>query len=302
MEDIIDKLLKGGPDYDEAIRQIQSSPELAAWLLKQQQEAEAGKTTAKVGAALELLKNAGFTAASLGQIAKANQGVRQLTPPAIPAVPGLSPEVSNALYEAQRGVNTDAALSPVRQGIQDAYTESLNQAANISGGQAGAYQSLAGLANVQRMKAQLGLAPVAAELTMQNQSNINDLLGLRLQERQNQFENQYYNTNMAMGQYDKDAAAVGALGAQGRTNLYDALGRLGDATAQYSPYLQTPQPATQNDSEAAYYESRGFPSNWDQTPSFFDSKEVDDYMKRVREQNILNLSDNPYYNPYTRIG
>lgn len=214
---------------------ITSSPahaERTKQLLAQQ---EAGQLQGRLSESIGLLRNLGLTAIAIDQVATANR--QQVQRPSIPAVPGLSPELSQRLYEAQRGtVDPNAVLNPARQEIQDAYTGALNQAQIASGGNAGSYQAMSNLANIERMKASLGLAPLAQNVKLQNQQVLNDLTGQRVQERQNMFQNQLGASQMAFDQYGQDAAAVGALGQAGRTNLVDASGRVADSMSGLSQY------------------------------------------------------------------
>lgn len=201
-------------------------------LLAQQQ---AGQLQGKLGETLGLLQNLGLTAIAIDQIATANR--QQLQRPSVPAVPGLSPELSQRIYEAQRGVaDPTAVLNPARQEIQDAYQSALGQAQIASGGQAGSYQAMANLANIERMKAALQLGPLAQNVKLQNQGVLNDLTGQRVQERQNMFQNQLGASQMAFDQYGQDAQAVGMLGQAGRTNLVDAMGRVGESMTGLSQY------------------------------------------------------------------
>ena len=141
------------------------------------------------------------------------------------------------MYEARQGVmNPNAILDPAKQEIQNSYLGA--QAANqlASGGQAGALQGMNQVANLQRMQANLGLAPIAQEVKMQNQQNYNSLLGQRINETQNQFQNQTSNYGNAWDRYAFGAQAAGALGQSGRTNLADSAQRLAQSIAQGATY------------------------------------------------------------------
>jgi hypothetical protein len=201
------------------------------------------------------------------------------TLPQLPQVPGLSPEITEAIYQAQRGVSAMPALEASRQGIEDAYTGGLNQAQAASGGQAGAYQAMAQLANVERLRAQLGLAPIAQDIQMQNQGNLNNLLGARVDERKQQYLNSLYGSQLAFDQYENAASAVGGLGAAGRTNMLDAAGRITQNLQGLTPYYRKPERETLQD----WYNSQvvGFDAD------------TQDYMNQVRNENGANFSFNP---------
>ena len=70
---------------------------------------------------------------------------------------------------------------------------------------------------------------------MQNQQQVNLLLGMRMQEQQNMFDNQYQATVPAYEQYNLKQQAIGTLGNQGRTYVFDALSKLPEYL-QYLPY------------------------------------------------------------------
>lgn len=266
-EDVYSQYQKTG-DMNILLQGFSTNPDLAKWAAAQQEAKERGEKGARLATGIELLKNIGFTVASLNQIAQANSAAGQLQRPSIPGAPRRDPLLSEALYRAQRGVVDPAAiLAPAKQGIQDAYRENITQAQNLSGGQAGAAQAMTQLANVQRMKASLGLAPIAQQAQLQNQGVYNDLLGQRLAETQNQFQNQFAGAQLGAEQYNLDSQAVGALGQSGRTNLADSLGRVADTISNNPYYLP-----------------------------FNDG--IKNYMNKVKQTNTFNTSQvmNPYQN------
>lgn len=221
--------------FQAALRQ---SPEMQAYYEKEIAKAKQGQRAALSSDLLDLGLNVGYMLFSRNQIQDAQQRAAQLAQPGIPVAPGLSPELSQAIYNAQRGVDLAPALNPARQGIEDAYTGALNQAQAASGGQAGAYQAMSQLANIERMKAQLGLAPIAQQVTMQNQGMLNDLLGQRVDERQRQYMNQFYGTQLAMDQYNKNREGLSDQLTAGRTNMLDSMGRITGSLQNLTPYYQ----------------------------------------------------------------
>lgn len=177
------------------------------------------------------------------QVARAKNAAAQIQRPGLPGVPGSSPQLAQALNNAQLGtINVNDVLRPAQAGIQDAYNSALNQAQVASGGQAGAYQGMANLANLQRMRANLGLAPVAQQAKAQNQEIYNQLLAQKQAETQNQFANRFGNAQVAFDQYDKDAQAIGGLGSVGRTNMLNAGRQLTQSLQGLTPYLTQPNP------------------------------------------------------------
>lgn len=175
------------------------------------------------------------------QISKAKNAASQLQRPSLPGVAASNPQLAQALNDAKLGtINAGDVLRPAQAGIQDAYRAAVNQAQVASGGQAGAYQGMANLANLQRMRAQLGLAPIAQEAKLQNQQIYNQLLGQKLDETQSQFQNRFANAQVAFDQYDKDAQAVGGLGSIGRTNMLNAGRQLTQSLQGLTPYITQP--------------------------------------------------------------
>jgi hypothetical protein len=254
-------------DLNVLLQGFATNPDLAKWAAAQQKKAGEGEAQAKMAVGIDLLKNLGFTAASLSQLGKANRAAASLKEPALPTVPGRDPLLSQALYKAQRGVvDPSNVLNPVRQEIQDGYQNALAQSQSASGGQAGAYQSLGQLANLQRMKASLGLGQVGSQVALDNSQNYNQLLSQRLMENQNQFQNQLGVSGMAFDQYNQNAAAAGALGSSARTNLMDSLGRTADTLSSNPYYLP------------------------------FDDG-INSYMEKVRQRNSQNTSSALSQNP-----
>jgi hypothetical protein len=219
-------------------RIIAKSPATLAYA---QQEAAKAKQAGRAGMAaqgLDILLNGIQMATGLGQISRAKNAAAQVIPPGLPGVPGRDANLNQALTETRLGtINQADVLRPAQAGIQDAYRASLNQAQVASGGQAGAYQGMANLANLQRMRANLGLAPMAQQAKAQNQQLYNQLLSERLGETQNQFANRSANAGMAFDQYNLDANAVGALGSAGRTNAFTAGQRLTSNLQGLAPYF-----------------------------------------------------------------
>lgn len=295
LENILQEYQNGKIDINGLKAYIASSPETAQYLAQQQALRDQGQRTAVGEGVLDLLTNVGMSSFALSQIGKANRLAGQLTPPSVPQVPGLSPELTQSIYEAQRGVDYAPALEASRQGIEDAYTSNLNQAQTASGGQAGAYQAMSQLANTERMKAQLGLAPIAQQIQMQNQGNLNQLLGQRADERQGQFYNQLQGTYLGQRQYENDVNAVGQLGQAGYTNLFQTLPFLAQSAGNLAGYAPQ-QPPSQKPTLQDWY-NENVNDDWiDSQISGFDT-DTQKYMKEVVNRN-RNL--NPNFGSYSR--
>lgn len=236
--DLIQNQYKQTGDLNVLLQGFATNPDLAKWAAKQQEAVERGEKATKIATGIDLLKNLGFTVAALNQIAVGRKSAAELVKPALPSVPRRDPFLQEALYRSQRGtIDPSQTLAPAQQGIQDAYQNALVQSQIASGGQAGAYQSMAQAANAARMRAALGLAPIAQQTQLQNQEIYNQLLGQRMAETQNMFQNQLGVSQTALDQYNLEAQAAGAAQSSGRQNLYDALGRTADTLSSNPYYL-----------------------------------------------------------------
>jgi hypothetical protein len=267
LEQIYQRYLRGEISLQQLQQAIQNSPEQAAYVQQQIDAQRRGEKVALSQGFLDLAKNIGLAAYSKNQIrqAQANEPVM----PSIPSVPGLSPELSQAIYEAQRGVATSPTLAPARQGIEDAYTGNLNFASNASGGQAGAYQAMGQLANIERMRALQGLAPLAQQVQMQNQGNLNDLLSARVNERQAQYNNQLYASQQGLDNYWNQIQGLSGQVTAGNQNLLNSSERISNSLQNLSPYYAGFDPETR------------------------------DYMEKVRKENISNFNSSQVRNPST---
>lgn len=218
---IIRSLYQYSPAFIKQQAQAQNKAEFAKTIQGLTGIAEGATDLARIGIAYD-------------QIRTARQA--NTAPPAIPTPPPPSQQLSEQLFEAQRRAgDVGYAVNPAVEQLNLAYTQGLGQAQAASGGQASNYQAYANLLNQQRMQAALGLVPLAQQARMDNQAQVNQLLGLQLQQQQNQFQNQMVAAQPQIDQYNLQQQAIGALGSQGRTNLFDVVSRLPDYL-NYLPY------------------------------------------------------------------
>lgn len=253
---------KGLADFTQFLQQF---PALGQSMARLQAQNQAGQLQGKIATGLQVLADLGMTAASLNQISVANQAYKGLQKPELAAVSGYNPQLTQALYEAQRGVvNPNAVLDPAKQQIQQGYANALQNNQMASGGQAGSLQAMNQVANLQRMQASLGLAPLAQDIKMQNQGNYNQLQSMRLGETQNMFQNRAGNTDAAWDRYRFGAQAAGMAGSSGRTNLMDATQRLAQHLGNYPLMPNSPQ------------EYQAFTTAQQSAPEFIKSPPFDD--------------------------
>jgi hypothetical protein len=166
-------------------------------------------------------------ATSLSQIRQSNDAVRALQKPSMPSPNVLDPALNNAISQAQQG-NMDAlrALEPAKAEIAQQRLMDLQTARSVSGGQAGAYGANATAATLRANRAAAGLVPMADTIRARQQQRLDNLIGVRQNVRQQEFQNRFGVARENMAQYQQDAAAAAALGQTGRQNLRMTLGQL----------------------------------------------------------------------------
>lgn len=202
------------------------------------QEAESGRTSEAIKTGLNTLLAAGDIATSVQQINESKNLLNQSKKPGRPSVPGRDPFLQQALNQAQQGsFDSSRALAPAQQGIHNQYLSDLNNAQIASTGQAGTYGALAQVAANRRNEANVGLIPIADQIRNQQQNRLDSLIGLRMNETQNQFQNQSQFYPQDLQQYNLDQQAAGALGATGRSNLRTSLANFGQQIPEAANYL-----------------------------------------------------------------
>lgn len=190
----------------------------------------------QTGAIGDFLAKATMLGVSLSELGKANRLAKDVKQPSLPQLPTLNPALTQQLYGAATA-RPEAVLAPARDEIQSGYLNSLEVARQGSGGQAGAFQAMANLANIERMRAANQLVPMAQNVRLQNQDYYNSLLGQRMQEQNALQSARQFNSEIDFDRYNRDAAAVGGMRGNALGNTLDSLGRFGQTAADLSPYF-----------------------------------------------------------------
>jgi hypothetical protein len=202
-------------------------------LISLAKDAEQGKVSEKIATGLNIALAGTDIITSIGQIRGAKDAAKRSRRPSRPAPLTASPELQNAIVQAQQG-NFDAvrALAPAQLAILDNYLSDINQARTASTGQAGNFGALAQVASGRRNRASAQLAPIADTITARNQSRLDNLLGLKLQENQaiQQSGAQFYPTDIQQYQFDQVAAQNDRVA--GQQNLRSSLTGLGSQLPQ----------------------------------------------------------------------
>ncbi len=190
-------------------------------------DAEAGRVSDRVATGLNTLLSGMDIAASNKQIAAANK-LASTPKPGRPAIPTQDTMLAQALNQAQQGTfDQSRALQPAQLGILNNYLSDINNAKQASSGQSGIYGSLAQVASNRRNAANQELMPLADSIKAREQGRLDSLIGMRMDQTQNNFNNQNSLYNNDLNQYNLDQQAAGALGATGRANLRNSYANLG---------------------------------------------------------------------------
>lgn len=187
---------------------------------------------------------------SMSQIREGRRAVRRAeqTRPELPAKYTLNPELKFAMNRARELTNTPA-LAPeasfARQGISDAYRESLMNAQRASAGQAGVFAANANRGYQDRLRATLGASAQLGQTRLANQDQYNQLLGEATRERQFQATHNAGVNRDAFNRYMQDAQFAGNLQAMGHRNLFTSLDDMVyNAPSYLTPSIRTMQQNT----------------------------------------------------------
>lgn len=216
----------------EAGKSIESNPTYKAQVVEFAKDAEKGRLSSDVAQGIGLVLAGSDIAQSIQQLQVSKQQLAKSKRPAKPAVPGRDNLLASSLRQAQVDTNeAGQSLAPVQAQIADQYNADIANAKTASTGQAGAFGAYGQLAANRRNRAAMQLAPIADQVRQGQQARQDNLLGMRLAETQNQFDNnaQFYGQDMY--QYNREQQAAAELGSQGRSNLRNSVYGLGQQIA-----------------------------------------------------------------------
>lgn len=225
LNDIKSKLEASGPDsiideLNSAVAALDATPEGAARKRDIMSQRKAERLSAKYQPFFQAIMAGGDIAASLGQIKQARRAAANLRPPAMPAVPGLDPALNQSIRDAQVGTFDAARIAgPARQELQDTYNKELALAKAIGGGQSATLGALGQVAAMRKNRGAASLIPLLDQARAREEGRLDNLVGRRGDLIDRNYRNQFYQFMSARDMYDKDAAAIGALGSAGRQNL-----------------------------------------------------------------------------------
>jgi hypothetical protein len=218
--------------FIDAGRIIQSSPVYKAQTLKLAEGTEAARITDKLATGINLVLAGSDVANSVAQIRASQSAGSKSRKPSRPAIHQRDQYLQNALRSAEESTFDAArAMAPVEAQIQDTYLADVQNAKTAATGQAGSFGAYRQLASNRRNRAALNLAPIQDDIKAREQSRYDNLLGMRMGETQQMFQNQASLYGQDLDQYNQEQKAIAGLGATGRMNLRDSLYNLGGQAA-----------------------------------------------------------------------
>jgi hypothetical protein len=208
----------------EASVALQTSPEYKDKISQAAADNEGTEVAGKITQGLNMLLGLRDISQSKQQINASNAALAKSKRPSRPVVPQRDQYLQQALRSAEQGTfDSERAMAPVRAEIQDQYLTDQANAKTASTGQSGAFGAYSQLAANRRNRAALNLAPIQDQVRSREQQRYDNLLGMRLDETQNMFQNQASTYPYELQQYRAEQDAAGELGAMGRENLRNSV-------------------------------------------------------------------------------
>jgi len=279
-------------NYLDEAKKALTSDEYKDQTIELAKDAEQGKLSEKITQGLNLALAGSDIATSLAQISKGNDLASKIQRPNRPTVPGRDPYLQQALNQAQLGtLDQSKALAPAQLQILDQYLSDINNAKQVSSGQAGVYGALGQEAANRRNRAALNLVPLADQIKAREQENYNNLLGMRMNETQNNFHDQAELYPIDLAQYNRDSQIAGNLAATGRVNLRESLAKAGQSIPDIVSKLAT------NSKYSKLYNQMA--SNYGDTAaqaSVYANKALDDRYRNLTSDDDINLYNQAYGN------
>ncbi len=168
---------------------------------------------------------------SARQIRQARNLAGRNIQPSPPPVPGIDPALNDQIRDAQLGSYDSArALGPARQVLDDQYAKDISLAKSIGGGQASTLGALGQVASMRRARGAANLVPMMDQIRAREEGRADNLIGQRGDLIDRNYRNRAYQYTWMKDQYDKDAQAIGGLGAAGRSNMRNSISNLMGAT------------------------------------------------------------------------
>jgi hypothetical protein len=212
---------------DESGKLLLTDPDNKAKALELAQDAEKGRISDNITTGLNALLTGADIMTSKAQIAESNRLLGNSKRPSRPALPKADPYLDQAIGQAQLGsLDASRAIAPAQLQILDNYLSDINNAKTAATGNAGQFGALAQVASSRRNRAAQDLIPIADQVKAREQARLDNLIGQRIDQNQQNFANQASLYPIDMQQYQWDQNVAGSLGATGRENLRTSVGNL----------------------------------------------------------------------------
>jgi hypothetical protein len=276
--------------YIDEAKKALSSDTYKDQTLELAKEAEQGKISEKVAQGLNLALAGSDIATSLSQIQQGKNLASKSIRPRKPGVPGRDPLLAQAINDATQGtLDQSKALAPAQLQILDQYLSDLNQAKSVSGGQSGQYAALGQVASNRRNRAALDLVPMADQIKAREKGRLDNLIGMRMNETQNNFNNQsqFYGTDI--DQYNRDQQAAGSLSSTGRVNLRNSMANFGQSIPDIVAKLSTDQKYSK-----LYNQMLSNHGDSAATASVYANKALEDRYSNLSSDDDINLYNQAY--------
>jgi hypothetical protein len=213
--------------FSAVMTELNKTPEGQARLRDRMSERKAERLSRKYQPFFQAIMAGSDIASSLGQLRQARKEGANLRTPAMPAVPGLDPALNQSIYDAQNATYDQARVAgAARQEIGDTYAKDIALAKSIGGGQASTLGALGQVAALRKNRGAASLLPALDSIRARETGRLDNLIKERGDLSDRNYRNRYYQYMSQKDQFDKDSAAIGALGSAGRQNLRSSVQNL----------------------------------------------------------------------------
>lgn len=221
--------------FDELVMKYATSEAGMGFMERAKLDTEKGRVQPKVLAGLQTALGLFDATQSGRQIRESDRQLRGMRRPQLPAIPLPDELLNQQIGQAQRDTEgVAAATMPFRQQALDTYGADLAQARTASGGQAGIYGALGQGAANRRYRANMDLLPIQEGIRQNNRGRLDNLMGMRMQQGNQDFRNRMWRGQLDLNQYNMEQQMYGQLGAMGRSNMSRAVG---DIALGMEPWL-----------------------------------------------------------------
>lgn len=237
----------------------------------------------------------GDVMSSLSQIQSSKNAIRDLKRPSMPSIPGMDPMLDNAIRNAELGTMDAArAAAPAMQQLQDQYGQDMALAKSVGGGQASTVGALGQIAAMRRARGAANLVPLVDSVRAREQGRVDNLMQMRLNQRQQNYYNRVRQAQLNLDQYNQDVDVVGKLGSAARTNLRNSA----QALLNQAPRVMARIGRGYNDKYSMYEDQLNRSLTRQAPKSYTPYSEPDIYGNQAPIQLDDNFQSSAFFNPF----